>query len=95
MIKTIVIDDDRKFLQRIKTFLSNDKTIEVVGEAYNGCDVVRLCKDLHPDIVIMDIRMPVMDGIKATKILKDEFSNIKVVILTEYFYLLCNDNCFT
>ena len=84
MIKAIIIDDDRKFLQRINGFLSSNNSIEVVGEAYNGLDVIKLCKDLHPDIVIMDIRMPVMDGIQATKILKDEFPNIKVIILTVF-----------
>ena len=84
MIKAIIIDDDKKFLQRINGFLSSNNSIEVVGEAYNGLDVIKLCKDLHPDIVIMDIRMPVMDGIQATKILKDEFPNIKVIILTVF-----------
>ena len=84
MIKAVIIDDDRKFLQRINGFLSSHNSIEVVGEAYNGLDVIKLCKDLHPDIVIMDIRMPVMDGIQATKILKDEFPNIKVIILTVF-----------
>ena len=84
MIKAVIIDDDRKFLQRINGFLSSNNSIEVVGEAYNGLDVIKLCKDLHPDIVIMDIRMPVMDGIQATKILKDEFPNIKVIILTVF-----------
>ncbi len=84
MIKAIIIDDDRKFLQRINGFLSSNNSIEVVGEAYNGLDVIKLCKDLYPDIVIMDIRMPVMDGIQATKILKDEFPNIKVIILTVF-----------
>ncbi len=84
MIKTLIVDDDRKFVQRIKYFLSIDDSIEVVGEAYNGLDVIKLCKESHPDIAIMDIRMPVMDGIKATKILKDEFPNIKVIILTVF-----------
>ncbi|MEE9190310.1 MAG: response regulator transcription factor [Candidatus Neomarinimicrobiota bacterium] len=84
MIKTIVVDDDRKFLQRINSFLFSDESIEVVGEAYNGRNVIKLCKELQPDLVIMDIRMPVMDGVQATKEVTDKFPDIKVIVLTVF-----------
>ncbi len=84
MIKTIVVDDDKNFIQRINSFLSNDKSIEVVGEAYNGRNVIKLCKDLHPDLVVMDIRMPVMDGVQASKEITDKFPDIKIIILTVF-----------
>lgn len=84
MIKTIIIDDNRKFLQRIENILSSEGSIEVVGEAYNGLEAIKLCKESRPDLVIMDIRMPLMDGIQAAKILKDKFPAIKVIILTVF-----------
>lgn len=84
MIKTIIIDDNRKFLQRIENFLSSEGSIEVVGEANNGFEAIKLCKELRPDLVIMDIRMPLMDGIQAAKILKDKFPVIIVIILTVF-----------
>ena len=71
--------DDKNFIQRINSFLSNDKSIEVVGEAYNGRNVIKLCKELHPDLVVMDIRMPVMDGVQASKEITDKFPDIKII----------------
>ena len=58
--------------------------MEVVGTATNAQEALVLCRDFHPDIVLMDIRMPVMDGVLGTKLIKSQFSNIKVIILTTF-----------
>ena len=58
--------------------------VEVVGEAVNGQDALRLVEERRPDLVLMDARMPVMDGLEATQLIKDRWPEIKVVVLTMY-----------
>jgi DNA-binding NarL/FixJ family response regulator len=58
--------------------------VEVVGEAANGRDAVRLVEERQPDVVLMDARMPVMDGLEATRLIKDKWPEVKVVVLTMY-----------
>ena len=59
-------------------------TVEVVGEAADGQETVRLVEERQPDVVLMDARMPVMDGLEATRTIKDRWPEIKVVVLTMY-----------
>jgi DNA-binding NarL/FixJ family response regulator len=58
--------------------------IEVVGEAANGREAVRLVEECRPDVVLMDARMPVMDGLQATRLIKDQWPTVRVVVLTVY-----------
>jgi DNA-binding NarL/FixJ family response regulator len=58
--------------------------VEVVGEAANGQEAVRLVEERRPDVVLMDVRMPVMDGLEATRLIKDRWSEVKIVMLTIY-----------
>jgi CheY-like chemotaxis protein len=58
--------------------------VEVVGEAVNGREAVRLVEECRPDVVLMDARMPVMDGLQATRLIKDRWPGVRIVVLTVY-----------
>ncbi|HEY9061098.1 MAG TPA: response regulator transcription factor [Pseudobacteroides sp.] len=82
MIKIIIADDMIIFRDSLKYLLENQECIEVVACADNGEEAFKLCKKHKPDIVLMDIVMPVCDGILGTKLIKDSFPMIKVLVLT-------------
>jgi two-component system, NarL family, response regulator LiaR len=83
MTMRIVIADDHKVLRRgLRTFLELDPEMVVVGEAADGAEAVRLAQQLHPDIVLMDLLMPVMDGIEATATIRRELPETEVLALT-------------
>ena len=83
-MKIIIVDDDELIRESLSLTLSLESDIEVVGEAEDGIVAVELCKRAQPDIVLMDIRMPRMDGISATRLVKDRFPEIKVMMLTTF-----------
>lgn len=90
-IKVMVADDHSLVRQGIKKVLELEPTIRVIGETTNGKDTISLAKKLQPDIILMDINMPQINGIEATKIIKKEMPHIKVLVLTihddeEYVY---------
>jgi NarL family two-component system response regulator LiaR len=79
----IVIADDHKVLRRgLRTFLELDPEMVVVGEAANGAEAVHLAHQLQPDIILMDLLMPVMDGITATATIRRELPETEVLALT-------------
>ena len=80
-----VVDDQLLLREGIATLLDADPQIEVVGRGLNGQEAIDLCDVLHPDIVLMDIRMPVLDGIQATREIKARWPRVRV-ILTSYLY---------
>src|SRR5215472_17522275 len=83
MTMRIVIADDHKVLRRgLRTFLELDPEMVVVGEAANGAEAVRLAHQLQPDIVLMDLLMPVMDGIEATTTIRPGLTETEVLALT-------------
>ena len=84
MIKVIIADDVQILRSGLKAVLSQDTDIKVVGEASNGKEAYELCIRLHPDVVLMDMRMPDHDGGYGTRKIKDNFSNIKVLVLTTF-----------
>jgi DNA-binding NarL/FixJ family response regulator len=83
-IKVIIADDHPMFRSGLKNVLSTDTSIEIIGEAATGDMAITECFQKHPDLVIMDINMPIVDGIEATKQIKSVNQDIKVIILTMY-----------
>ena len=83
-IRMLLVDDDDGFRTRVKTVLGAETAIEIVGEATDGWEAIRQSRELAPQIVLMDIRMPMMNGIDATKRIKQEMPEIKVLVLTVF-----------
>lgn len=80
----IIVDDESLVRAALKVFLESSDGFELVGEADNGADAISLARATRPDVVLMDVQMPVMDGIEATGRLTREFPGIKVVALTTF-----------
>ncbi len=83
-IRIAIIDDEKLIREGLKIILSSYEDIEVVGMGENGLEALNICKSRDVDLVLMDIRMPVCDGVEGTKLIKREFSNTKVLILTTF-----------
>lgn len=81
-IRVLIADDHSVVRQGLKMFLALDPEIEVVGEAANGEEAIRLARNILPDVVLMDLLMPVMDGIAATGAIRRDLPEIEVVALT-------------
>ncbi len=82
-IRVIVADDHGMVRRGIIAYLNNSANIKVVGEARNGCEAVELCAQLQPDVVLMDLLMPEMDGIAATREIKQKCA-VQVIALTSF-----------
>lgn len=85
-IRVMMADDQDLFAEGIKYILRGESKgeIEVVGIAVNGKEAVEMAAELSPQVILMDIRMPVMDGVKATEIIHGRFPRIKIMILTTF-----------
>jgi len=83
-MRLLIVDDDALIRESLSLTLSLEDDIEIVGEAENGKDALHICKELRPDIVLMDIRMPGVDGIGATQLVKDKLPNVKIMMLTTF-----------
>ena len=81
-IRILIVDDHEVVRQGLRVGLGVDPDLDVVGEAADGEEAVRLARRLHPDVVLMDLLMPVMDGIAATQIIRRELPDTDVVALT-------------
>lgn len=82
MIKVVIVDDVLILRQGLKILLEQDSAIKVIADCSNGLEALESCKQLMPDIVLMDVRMPGCDGIEGTKLIKEFNPAIKVIILT-------------
>jgi len=83
-MKLIIVDDDDLIRESLSLTLSLENDIEVAGVAEDGSVALTLCEQRQPDIVLMDIRMPNIDGIGATRLIKERFPNIKIMMLTTF-----------
>ncbi|MHB8126654.1 MAG: response regulator transcription factor [Desulfitobacteriaceae bacterium] len=83
-IRVVVVDDQPIIRDGLKMVLSLSSEIEVIATAANGLEALDVCRDKEIDVLLMDIRMPVMDGVQATKLIKESYPDIKVIILTTF-----------
>jgi DNA-binding NarL/FixJ family response regulator len=81
-IRVLIADDHRLFAEALEAILGGDERIDVIGQAGDGREAVRLAAELHPDVVLMDISMPVMDGIEAAQAIRTGTSGTDVLMLT-------------
>lgn len=85
MVARILVADDSKMMRRqIRTALESDREIEICAEAENGLDAVRKARECHPDLVVIDVCMPLMNGLVATQEMKKFMPNVPVLLFTLY-----------
>lgn len=84
MIRILIADDERLLRESLKSIIETDPEIKVEGCAENGAEAFRLSKELAPDVILMDVRMPECDGVEGTRLIKQFNGNIKVVMLTTF-----------
>src|ERR1700712_4972926 len=82
--RVLIAEDHATVRSVVRMLLEREPDIEVVGEAGNGEDAVRLAKELEPDVILMDIAMPALDGARATRRVKGSLPNTKVLVLTRH-----------
>ncbi|MGB4778044.1 response regulator [Microbacterium sp.] len=83
-IRVVIVDDEWLVRAALRVFLESADGFELVGEAENGADAVSMARAERPDVVLMDVQMPKMDGIEATRRLTQEFPGIKIIALTTF-----------
>ena len=81
-IRVLLADDHALFRQGVASLLATESDFEVVGEAADGQQALELARELMPDVILMDVSMPVMDGLEATRRIKAEMPHVRIVILT-------------
>ena len=81
-VRVLIADDHSVVRQGLRMFLGLDGEIEIVGEAADGEEALRLSREIHPDVVLMDLLMPGMDGVTATRLIRAEMPDVEVIALT-------------
>ncbi|HEY3345343.1 MAG TPA: response regulator transcription factor [Anaerolineaceae bacterium] len=99
MIRVLIADDHPAVRQSLRELLSRQQDIQVVGEAINGEEAVSLVSQVHPDVLLLDIEMPVLDGIEVTRELRHAKSGVRIIILSghadkEYIRLVMQQGVF-
>lgn len=83
-IKVLIVDDHPVVRDGLKNMLLAFDDLELIGEAGNGSEALGLCQEGTPDVILMDILMPVMDGLEATRAIRERYPQVKIIILTSY-----------
>jgi DNA-binding NarL/FixJ family response regulator len=81
-VRVVIVDDGAHSRNGLRALLASYPAIVVIGEAANGQQAVRLVEECQPDVVVMDVHMPILDGVRATRLIKSRWPQVKVVILT-------------
>jgi DNA-binding NarL/FixJ family response regulator len=84
MITVLLVDDHQLVRAGLQALLSTATDLEVVGQAADGHQAIELARDLHPDVILMDLSMPILDGVEATRLILREHAEAKVVVLTSF-----------
>lgn len=84
MIEVLIVDDQDLMLQGLSMIVGKDQELHVAGLCHNGLEAVKACQANKVDVVLMDIRMPELNGVEATKIIKEQCLDIKIIILTTF-----------
>ena len=84
LIKILLVDDQPLFREGLRTLLSVHSDFEIVGEAGNGQEAINLARSHNPSVVLMDLQMPVLDGVAATRRLHEEYPQCRVIVLTTF-----------
>jgi DNA-binding NarL/FixJ family response regulator len=82
--RLLIADDHALVREGMRAMLASEPNLEVVGEAENGREALELCRELRPDLILMDVRMPEMDGMAATRVIKGEYPSTSVLIVTTH-----------
>ena len=83
-IKVLIVDDQTLMRDGLKTIIELEDNMEVIATAKNGEEAINVCKKYLPDVILMDIRMPVLNGVECTKIIKTLYEKVKILILTTF-----------
>jgi two-component system, NarL family, response regulator LiaR len=84
MIKILICDDQYVVREGLKAIFETDKGIQVVGTAADGAEALDLIPQLQPDLILMDLKMPVMNGVQATRHIRQKYPDVKILVLTTY-----------
>jgi len=84
--RVLIVDDVEQVRRDLRTLLTLSDDLEIIGEAANGLEAVRLTESLQPDVVLMDLEMPIMDGYEATRQIKSQIPSCRVIALTVHDY---------
>jgi DNA-binding NarL/FixJ family response regulator len=83
-VRVVIVDDQVSTRRALKALLAFEPRIVIIGEASNGKEALTLVMDLQPDMVLIDVHMPVLDGLKATRKIKSAWPNVKVIVYTMF-----------